>query len=416
MDGKKFQSVMINKRSYNHLGNVNAVITDRRFWNATTFKHEAGVEAKNDYYPFGMAMPTRQSPLDYRYGYNGMEVDNEVSGNGNSYTTEFRQYDPRLGRWKSLDPLMAQFPWQSPYCAFDNNPVFYNDPLGLAAEGGDEDSPRKSKKERTYRNPEKAAERYRKKNGGEHKITEKGTHYIERGEGNGVSAKVFRQKESPKAILLGGGDLYGTGEMGINDNIANVLDHYLQKNDVYAQKGDIHVFDSPMWAKTDAHKEIINPIADQIEAMSKKGGPVILYGYSFGGHLLSWVLEELDRRNVTVDVLITVDQASGPGTSLEDRTLPKNVKCNINFYQNNFNKINSHGGENTGINRVVNVNLTEAKNSKNQAINHGNIDNYTELFVAYHIYQYFKGNGQLGGLSKNKILRQLKQFDSLQHK
>jgi RHS repeat-associated protein len=122
----------------NHLGNVNAVITDRRFWNTNTLKFEAGVESINDYYPFGMAMKERQLNPVYRYGYNGMEVDNEVFGNGNSYTTEFRQYDPRLGRWKSLDPLMAQFPWQSPYCAFDNNPVFYNDPLGLAAEGGPE--------------------------------------------------------------------------------------------------------------------------------------------------------------------------------------------------------------------------------------------------------------------------------------
>lgn len=66
-----------------------------------------------------------------------MEKDDEVSGTGNSYTTEFRQYDPRLGRWKSLDPLMAKFPWMSPYVAFNNNPVFYIDPLGL--EGGNPD-------------------------------------------------------------------------------------------------------------------------------------------------------------------------------------------------------------------------------------------------------------------------------------
>ena len=62
------------------------------------------------------------------------EMDNEAKGEGNSYTTEFRQYDSRIGRWLSLDPLMAQFPWQSPYCAFDNNPVYFTDPTGLKAE------------------------------------------------------------------------------------------------------------------------------------------------------------------------------------------------------------------------------------------------------------------------------------------
>jgi RHS repeat-associated protein len=58
-----------------------------------------------------MLMPGRSNSygagVTYRYAYNGMERDNEVSGNGNSYTTEFRQYDPRLGRWKSLDPLAS---------------------------------------------------------------------------------------------------------------------------------------------------------------------------------------------------------------------------------------------------------------------------------------------------------------------
>jgi RHS repeat-associated protein len=87
--------------------------------------------------PFGMQMPGRNGGTgDYRYAFNGMEHDPEVSGDGNSYTTEFRSYDPRLGRWKSLDPLMSKFPWQSPYVAFDNNPIFFNDPLGLAATGG----------------------------------------------------------------------------------------------------------------------------------------------------------------------------------------------------------------------------------------------------------------------------------------
>lgn len=54
------------------------------------------------------------------------------------YMTYFRQYDPRLGRWLSLDPVTQ--PWQSPYNAFDANPVFYADPSGaegeVSTEGG----------------------------------------------------------------------------------------------------------------------------------------------------------------------------------------------------------------------------------------------------------------------------------------
>ena len=86
-------------------------------------------------HPFGMQMPGRQSvgisgAEAYRYAYNGMEHDGEVSGNGNSYTTEFRQYDPRLGRWKSLDPQAQKYPDMSPYNVFGNNPVLFLDPLG----------------------------------------------------------------------------------------------------------------------------------------------------------------------------------------------------------------------------------------------------------------------------------------------
>ena len=98
----------------------------------TSEGYEAVVLSKSDYYPFGMIMPERHTEsMDYRYAYNGMETDPEVKGNGNSYTTEFRQYDPRLGRWKSLDPLKGKYPWMSPYVAFNNNPVFFVDPLGL---------------------------------------------------------------------------------------------------------------------------------------------------------------------------------------------------------------------------------------------------------------------------------------------
>lgn len=71
----------------------------------------------------------------YRYGFNGMEKDDEVKGSGNSYTTEFRQYDSRLGRWLSIDPMMSKYPHQSPYAAYNNNPVYFIDPYGLEGVG-----------------------------------------------------------------------------------------------------------------------------------------------------------------------------------------------------------------------------------------------------------------------------------------
>jgi RHS repeat-associated protein len=99
---------------------------------ASEQRYEAVVLMRADYYPFGMVMPGRHvNDNTYRYGYNGMERDDEIRGDANSYTTEFRQYDPRIGRWLSLDPLMKRFPWMSPYVAFNNNPIYYVDPFGL---------------------------------------------------------------------------------------------------------------------------------------------------------------------------------------------------------------------------------------------------------------------------------------------
>jgi len=83
----------------------------------------------SDYYVFGMAMPGRSFNSEaYRFGYQGSEKDNEISGAGNSYTTFFRQLDPRLGRWFSPDPVFQ--PWQSPYTSMDNNPINLTDVMG----------------------------------------------------------------------------------------------------------------------------------------------------------------------------------------------------------------------------------------------------------------------------------------------
>lgn len=132
-----------------HLGNVRAIVSDIKLSQLS-----AGVPANftvdlrsyNNYYPFGSPMPDRNYLAEkYRFGFNGMEKDDEVKGNGSSYTTEHRFYDSRLGKWMSVDPVVNHS--VSTYIGFANNPVSYTDPSGSAP------SQLPSYSESTYRDP-----------------------------------------------------------------------------------------------------------------------------------------------------------------------------------------------------------------------------------------------------------------------
>jgi len=82
---------------------------------------------------FGMMIKSREFVGfgQSRTGFGGQEKDNEVSGEGNSYTAEFWQYDSRLGRRWNRDPVIKD--WESPYACFSNNPICFNDPKGNTA-------------------------------------------------------------------------------------------------------------------------------------------------------------------------------------------------------------------------------------------------------------------------------------------
>ena len=76
-------------------------------------------------------MPGRTtSSVSYRYGFNGKEQDPEAKGEGNSYDFEARIYDPRIGRWLSVDPLQAKYPNETPYLYTGGNPIYFVDPDG----------------------------------------------------------------------------------------------------------------------------------------------------------------------------------------------------------------------------------------------------------------------------------------------
>ena len=121
--------------SSNETGDVVALVSDRRLrtdaGGAVTYQPD--LLLAEDHYPFGMVKPGRElsgGAADYPFGYHGMERDDLLKGSGQHYHTEFRQYDPRVGRWMSLDPMAAKYPGLTPYAAFLNRPVGVTDPRG----------------------------------------------------------------------------------------------------------------------------------------------------------------------------------------------------------------------------------------------------------------------------------------------
>jgi RHS repeat-associated protein len=135
----------------NHLGNVLSVITDRKLGREVGTadniidQYDPEIIAAQDYYPFGMVMPCREYTANftvtncatqlnqnsYRYGFNGKEEDDEIKGDGNQQEYGMRIYDPRVGRFLSVDPLTRSFPWWSPYQFAGNGPIVNIDLDGL---------------------------------------------------------------------------------------------------------------------------------------------------------------------------------------------------------------------------------------------------------------------------------------------
>lgn len=127
--GKKFFELS------NHLGNVLVTIRDDKkavASNNTIAYYTANVVSADDYYPFGMQMPGRKfNAGTYRYGFNGKENDNDVKGQGNQQDYGMRIYDPRLGKFLSVDPLTKSYPMLTPYSFAENDVIRAMDLDGL---------------------------------------------------------------------------------------------------------------------------------------------------------------------------------------------------------------------------------------------------------------------------------------------
>lgn len=88
---------------------------------------------ENNYYPFGLKIRGYNGNVSSlgnstakKWKYNGVEL--EESFGLNLYEMDFRNYDAALARFNGIDPVTHYN--YSPFQAFDNNPVYWADPVG----------------------------------------------------------------------------------------------------------------------------------------------------------------------------------------------------------------------------------------------------------------------------------------------
>jgi RHS repeat-associated protein len=113
-----------------HLGNVRLSYTDTNS-NGTISQNE--IIEESNFYPFGMkhkgyndVITSNGDSNAQKYKYNGVEYEESLGLD--LYEMDYRQYDPSIGRFTSIDPVI-HFNY-STYQAFDNNPIFWSDPSG----------------------------------------------------------------------------------------------------------------------------------------------------------------------------------------------------------------------------------------------------------------------------------------------
>jgi len=112
------------------------------FFDNLQVTHVRGPMLEEDhYYPFGLTMAgISDKALKSQYAVNrfksngGSELQNQEFSDGSgleSYDAVFRMYDPQIGRFWQQDPLGEWSESWSPYSFVLDNPISFNDPIGL---------------------------------------------------------------------------------------------------------------------------------------------------------------------------------------------------------------------------------------------------------------------------------------------
>ncbi|MDN3588091.1 DUF6443 domain-containing protein [Pedobacter aquatilis] len=113
-----------------HLGNTRASF----YKNPSSQQLE--VMQRDDYYAFGLRKSGIPNSNNNKYLYNGKELQEELG----QYDYGARFYDPVIGRWTTIDPLVELNQENtSPYIYVLNNPILLTDPDGRFPDGPGDD-------------------------------------------------------------------------------------------------------------------------------------------------------------------------------------------------------------------------------------------------------------------------------------
>ncbi|APD07415.1 hypothetical protein UJ101_01908 [Flavobacteriaceae bacterium UJ101] len=109
-----------------HLGNVRVSYVNE--------DGKAKIVEESNYYPFGLKHNGYNTVIDpiaekYKYGYQGQELQDELDLNWSSF--KWRNADPAIGRFMSIDPLAEKYTYNSPYAFSENKLGLGNELEGL---------------------------------------------------------------------------------------------------------------------------------------------------------------------------------------------------------------------------------------------------------------------------------------------
>lgn len=139
VDGAQLSNISVPKNGYIFVYVSNESNLDVFFDNLQVVHKPGSIVEETHYYPFGLTMAGISSKavgkLENKFKFNdGSELQAKEFSDGGGlelYSTDFRSYDPQIGRFHQIDALADYAEYNSPYVFASNNPISFNDPTGL---------------------------------------------------------------------------------------------------------------------------------------------------------------------------------------------------------------------------------------------------------------------------------------------